>query len=88
MPTAPEIAAFNQGIHAVIKIVLAENAQAVIGYHVDQKLQARIEELACKSTDNRLTTKEKAEYSGYVRANKFVAVLRRQARQFVGGKFK
>ena len=42
-------------------------------------MMARIEELARKSTEDELTEDERAEYAGYVRANKFVAVLRRQA---------
>ena len=45
------------------------------------KLQARIEELAQKSTEGELTEDERAEYVGYVRANKFVAILKRQAQQ-------
>ena len=45
------------------------------------KLQARIEELAQKSTEGELTEDERAEYAGYVRANKFVAILKRQAQQ-------
>jgi uncharacterized protein YnzC (UPF0291/DUF896 family) len=48
------------------------------------ELQARIEELAGKSTEGQLTETEKAEYAGYVRANKFIAILQRQARQLIG----
>jgi hypothetical protein len=32
-----------------------------------------------KSTEGQLTEEERAEYSGFVRANKFVAILKRQA---------
>lgn len=45
----------------------------------DQAMSARIEELATKSTEGALTVDERAEYEGYVQANKFVAALRRQA---------
>ena len=45
----------------------------------DARLQTRIEELAEKSTEGALTEDERAEYAGYVRANKFVAILKRQA---------
>ena len=31
-----------------------------------------------------LSDEERAEYDGYVRANKFIAILRRQAQQFLG----
>ena len=41
----------------------------------------QIEELARKSTEGELTEDERAEYSGYVRANKFIAILKRQAQQ-------
>jgi uncharacterized protein YnzC (UPF0291/DUF896 family) len=63
---------------------LPEKAEAVANFRADPKLQARIEELASKSTEGQLTEAEMAEYAGYVRANKFVAILQRQARQLVG----
>jgi uncharacterized protein YnzC (UPF0291/DUF896 family) len=68
----------------VLQIVLPEKAEAVLKFRPDPKLKARIEELAGKSTEGQLTETEKAEYAGYVRANKFVAILQRQARQMVG----
>lgn len=43
------------------------------------ELEARIEELAEKSTEGELTDDERAEYADYVRANKFVAILKRRA---------
>ena len=48
-------------------------------FRPDPQLEARIEELARKSTGGELTDDERAEYAGYVRANKFVAILKRQA---------
>jgi uncharacterized protein YnzC (UPF0291/DUF896 family) len=68
----------------VLQIVLLEKAEAVANFRADPQLQARIEELAEKCTEGKLTDAEKAEYAGYVRANKFVAILQRQARQLVG----
>ena len=68
----------------MLQIVLPEKAEAVVNFRADPKLQARIEELADKSTGGQLTETEKAEYAGYVRVNKFVAILQRQARQLVG----
>ena len=53
--------------------------QTRIGLRADRELQARIEELARKSTEGELTEDERAEYVGYVRANKFVAIIKRQA---------
>jgi uncharacterized protein YnzC (UPF0291/DUF896 family) len=42
---------------------------------------ARIEELAARSEEGTITAAEKSEYEGYVRANKFVAILQAQARK-------
>lgn len=45
-------------------------------------IQARIGELACKSTEGRLSDVEKADYLGDVRAIKLVATLQRFAQHF------
>ena len=73
-----EIVAFDRGVRPVMEIVL-DKADAIIHLRPDPQLQARIEELARKSTEGELTDDERAEYAGYVRANKFVAILKRQA---------
>jgi hypothetical protein len=55
-----------------------------MNYRPDPELQDRIEELAAKSTEGDLPAEERAEYEGYVRANKFIAILRRQALRIAG----
>lgn len=79
MEATSETAAFEQGIRPLMEIVLPDKRDAVIGFRADPQIQARIEELARKSTEGQLTEEERAEYSGFVRANKFVAILKRQA---------
>jgi hypothetical protein len=64
-----------------MEIVLPEKTDDLLGFRADLELQARIEELTRKSTDGELTEAERAEYAGYVRANKFVAILKRQAQR-------
>ena len=81
MATTSESLAFDRGVRPMLEIVLPEKADAVIGFRADPELQAHIEELARKSTEGELTEDERAEYTGYVRANKFVAILKRQAQQ-------
>jgi acetylornithine deacetylase/succinyl-diaminopimelate desuccinylase-like protein len=80
----PEIDAFERGVGPVLRIVLPEKAEAVLRFRAAPELRARIEELAGKSTEGQLTETERAEYAGYVRANKFIATLQRQARQLIG----
>ena len=84
MATTPETIAFERGIRPILQIVLLDKADAVLNFHPDPTLQERIEELAAKSTEGALTDQERAEYEGYVRANKSIALLQRQARQFLG----
>ena len=83
MPVPTETEAFDLGVQPVLRIVLPDKAGAVLDFRADAKLQARIEALAEKSTEGQLDDAEKAEYAGYVRANKFVAILQRQARHLV-----
>ena len=83
MPGTPETIAFERGVRPVLQIVFPEKAEEVLKFRPDPALQARIEELAGKSTEGRLTESERAEYSGYVRANKFIAVLQRQAKRML-----
>ena len=83
MATTSEMAAFDRGVRPVMQIVLPEKAEELIGFRADPELQARIEELAEKSTEGQLTESEESEYAGYVRANKFVAILQRQARRLI-----
>ncbi|MGZ8845582.1 MAG: hypothetical protein ACXW3C_03880 [Pyrinomonadaceae bacterium] len=69
-----------------MKIVLPEKAEEILEFRTDPELQARIEELARKSTEGELTDAERAEYAGYARANKFVAILQRQAREMINSR--
>lgn len=79
--TTPETTAFERGVRPLLELLLPDRAQRVLEFQPDAELQARIEELASKSTEGGLSDAERAEYEGYVRANKFIAILRRQARR-------
>ena len=81
MQATSETLAFEQAIRPLMEIVLVDKKDAIIGFRAHPRVQARIEELAQKSTEGQLTDDERAEYAGFVRANKFVAILKRQARR-------
>ena len=84
MTTSPEATAFERGVRPLLQLVLRDKAETVLNFRPDPALQSRIEELATRSTDGELSEEERAEYEGYVRANKFIAILRRQAHQLLG----
>ena len=77
--------AFHLGLAPVLQLLLPGRAQLVLDAHPDPELRSRIDALASRNTEGELTADERAEYEGYVRANKFVAVLRREARLMVEG---
>jgi hypothetical protein len=83
MVTTPEMTAFDRGVRPILQIVLLDKADTVLNFRPDPALLDRIEELATKSTEGELTFEERAEYEGYIRANKFIAILKRQARHIV-----
>jgi hypothetical protein len=83
MDTPSEIAAFDRGVRPQMQIVLSEKAEAVISFGADPELQERIDELAEGSAEGRLTEPERSEYAGYVRANKFVAILQQYTQSLI-----
>jgi hypothetical protein len=85
MSIAFDTAAFDRGTDPIISFFNVEQARALVAYRGDTALQARIEELAEKSNEGNLTEQERAEYDGYVQANKFVATLQAKARKLLSG---
>jgi hypothetical protein len=86
MQSSSETSAFDRGVRPVMKIVLPEKAEEVVEFRADPELLARIEGLARKSTEGELTEAERAEYAGYARANKFIAILQRHAREIINSR--
>jgi hypothetical protein len=77
--------AFQRGVSPLLQLLLPGREDAVLAVKPDQPLRERIEELAARSTEGTLSSDEREEYAGYVRANNFVAVLRREAKKFKSG---
>lgn len=57
-----------------------EAAQALIDLRADSKFPSRLDELAYKNTEGRLTTEELAELDLYLSAISVVTILQSQAR--------
>ena len=77
--------AFQRGVGPLLQLLLPGKEHAVLSIAPDEALRERIEILAAKSTEGELTYEEREEYAGYVLANKFVAVLRREAQAMQAG---
>lgn len=81
MSTIIDDAAFNRGTDPILQFFTIDKARGLVQYRGDIGLQQRIEELASRANEGELTPDEEAEYEGYVRANKFVAILQSKARK-------
>lgn len=73
--------AFDRTTDEVVPLLTLELARRLVAFRGEPVLQARIDDLASKSTEGLLTDAEQAEYEGYARANKFIAVLQAKARK-------
>jgi uncharacterized protein YnzC (UPF0291/DUF896 family) len=54
-----------------------------VAFRGNETIQNRIEELAAKVNEGELTNDEQSEYHGYVRANKFLAIMQAKARKLL-----
>lgn len=78
-----DTAAFDRGTDPILEFFTADQARALAAYRGDEALRTRIEELAQKNTEGELTESERAEYEGYVQANKFIAILQAKAKKLL-----
>ena len=85
MSTTIDALAFNRGIDPILQFLTMDQARSIVEYRGEATLRQRIEQLAELANEGELSTAEQAEYEGYVRANKFVAVLQARARKLLAG---
>ncbi|MCE2810166.1 MAG: hypothetical protein LW850_19975 [Planctomycetaceae bacterium] len=76
-----DIEAFDRATDGIFELFTPQQAQAILLYRGDPAIRDRIEKLAERNTEGNLTDAEKAEYEGYVRANKFISTLQAKARK-------
>ena len=62
-----------------------ESARRILALKADRKLQARVNVLAARHRDGRLSPEEHAEYGRYVAFSTFVAILKSKASQLLAG---
>lgn len=82
-PKPIDNAAFERVTDPILQFFTAEQARALADYRGDPSLSDEIELLAQKCNAGELTEAERGKYEGYVRANKFIAVLQAKARKLI-----
>ena len=83
MATAYDSVAFDRRTDPILVFFNVDQARALVAYRGDESLHRRIEELAGKCTEGQLTDAERAEYEGYIQANKFIAILQAKAKKLL-----
>jgi hypothetical protein len=83
MPANSAHAAFERVLAAVGQCLDRQSAEALLRLRADGEMQGRIEELADKCTEGRLTSEERDEYEALIRVGNFVAVLQAKARRLL-----
>ncbi len=81
MSTTIDNSAFDRATQPIFGILTTEQVHQIADYHADQELQQRISQLADKANEVELSNEERAEYEGYIHANRFVAIIQAQARR-------
>ena len=76
-------AAFERVLAAVGQCLDRQSAEALLRLRADREMQGRIEELADKCTEGRLTSEERDEYEALIRVGNFVAILQAKARRLL-----
>ena len=83
MPASSTDAAFERVLAAVGQCLDQQSAEALLRLRADREMQGRIEELADKCTEGRLTSEERDEYEALIRVGNFVAILQAKARRLL-----
>ena len=83
MPGNSAHAAFERVLAAVGQCLDRQSAEALLRLRADREMQGRIEELADKCTEGRLTSEERDEYEALIRVGNFVAILQTKARRLL-----
>ena len=83
MPANSAHAAFERVLAAVGQCLDRKSAEALLRLRADREMQGRIEELADKCTEGRLTSEERDEYEALIRVGNFVTILQAKARRLL-----
>jgi hypothetical protein len=81
MDASLETAVLDRVLDPVTEILTPPVALGIANMRADSQLQARLDELADKANDGRLSEEEQREYRDYIDAIDLLGVLQSKARQ-------
>lgn len=80
MPNTTAQATLERAIAPVARCLTVESAKALLASPADPQMQARLDELAEKASEGRLTPGEIEEYDALILLGDLVAILQARAR--------
>jgi hypothetical protein len=80
MSLSREMTTLDRLLDPVTRCLTPEVARRVAELRADPELQDRMDLLATRNTEGRLTAEETEEYETYVRASRIIAILQAKAR--------
>ncbi|PYJ07686.1 MAG: hypothetical protein DME25_03320 [Verrucomicrobia bacterium] len=76
-------AVLDEMLEPVSRCFGLETARALAGFRVDERTQARVDELAEKCNEGQLSPQERSEYEAYVQASTLIGILQAKARRLL-----
>jgi hypothetical protein len=83
MEAAKNIPVVDQLVSPLGDCLTPESARRLLALKPDPNLMARVDEMATRHTEGKLTPEESAEYGRYVSYATFIAILKSKARQLL-----
>ena len=76
-------ATLDRLVEPVVRTLTPEVARAIVELRADPELQARMDELAEKCNEGKLTPDERDEYETNIRFGNFIAIIQAKARRLL-----
>lgn len=76
-------ATLDRLVEPIVRTLTPEVAKAIVALRADPELQARMEELAEKRNEGKLTPEERDEYETNIRFGNFIAIIQAKARRML-----
>ena len=76
-------AVLDQMLEPVSRSFGVKTARTVAALRVGTRMQARVDKLAEKCDDGKLTAAERAEYDAYIQASTLIGILQAKARRLL-----